>query len=418
MTPTLLALLLQTAVAAPVPAAEAVVRGIYAPYLRHRVDSPTPHPDLETHPALSQSLRALLQAASTVVPVDAQPETMGCDPFVDAQDWNLPSVALTSNATPGGATVTATFLAGTAPTTVTYRLIREGRSWRVDDITGTAQGSVRALLMEALARSAAEALPSDRPPTPVPAAEAVAQAFYEPYLSAAGGLPAGDPADDRRLSWSLRARLREQGLTALYPTLPAALTLHSATNPAGATVWATLDAGEVETTATLHLIREDGSWHIDAIDPRSAEASLPQTLAALTTFDLPEQTAMAAVEAAIVEALAPYQSPASSPPPLHSSPALTRDLRAQLRSAVAALLQTGELPAALAVDPLAEALRGAASPELRVHLTADGATVDLGATPSSPPLTLRLRLEDGAWRIDDILHADGTSLRGQLAARP
>jgi hypothetical protein len=146
MTPTLLALLLQAAVAAPVPAAEVVVRGIYAPYLRHRLHSQTPHPDLETHPALSQSLLALLQAAPTGGPVGAQPETIGGDPFLDAQDYNLPSVALTSNATPGGATVTATFLAGTAPTTVTYRLIQEGQSWRVDDILHADGTSLRGQL--------------------------------------------------------------------------------------------------------------------------------------------------------------------------------------------------------------------------------------------------------------------------------
>ncbi len=143
---TLLALLLQAAVAAPVPAAEAVVRGVYAPYLRHRADAQRPIPDLDTHPALSQSLRALLQAASTVVPVDAQPETIGCDPFIDGQDWNFQRVSLTSTATPGGATVTATFLAGTAPTTVTYRLIQEGQSWRVDDILHADGTSLRGQL--------------------------------------------------------------------------------------------------------------------------------------------------------------------------------------------------------------------------------------------------------------------------------
>jgi hypothetical protein len=129
----------QTAAPAPEGGAEAVAdpAAVIAPlYERYRTD-----PAVTTFPALpeqapwSASLRAELEAMMARSQATQEP-ILDFDPFVNAQDWQIGAVAVTTDgfAENSHAVVRAHFVNGDHEDEVVYDLIWEGGGWRVDNI--------------------------------------------------------------------------------------------------------------------------------------------------------------------------------------------------------------------------------------------------------------------------------------------
>lgn len=124
---------------APTPdlqGAEAVVRGLYEPYLNGDGG-----PGLERTGAASASLQALLDAYNKKVEERGEPGDLNYDVIANAQDYKLSELSLKSSGGPDKATVVATFKNYDAPVTVTYDLVLEGGAWKVDNVNPGDEGA-------------------------------------------------------------------------------------------------------------------------------------------------------------------------------------------------------------------------------------------------------------------------------------
>jgi len=72
--------------------------------------------------------------------------TLDGDPFVDAQDWQIETVAIAvRDAGPDKAQGTATFRNLGRPTTVTFDLVKRSGNWRIADIAWLRDGKTQTL---------------------------------------------------------------------------------------------------------------------------------------------------------------------------------------------------------------------------------------------------------------------------------
>ncbi len=72
--------------------------------------------------------------------------TLDGDPFVDAQDWQIETVAIAVRDTgPDKAQGTATFQNLGKPTTVTFDLVKRSGNWRIADIAWQRDGKTQSL---------------------------------------------------------------------------------------------------------------------------------------------------------------------------------------------------------------------------------------------------------------------------------
>lgn len=125
---------------APVPdlqAAEAVVRGLYEPYLNGDGG-----PGLERTGAASSMLQALYDAYIKKVEEEQEgPGDLNYDVIANAQEYKLSDLSLKSVGGPDKARVVATFKNYDAPVTVTYDLVLEGGAWKVDNVNPGDEGA-------------------------------------------------------------------------------------------------------------------------------------------------------------------------------------------------------------------------------------------------------------------------------------
>ena len=108
-------------------------------YERYRTDpAVTTFPVLLEQAPWSADLRARLEAMVTRSRAAEEP-ILDFDPFVNAQDWQLGSVSVTTDGVVANshATVRARFVNGTTEDEVVYDLIWEGGGWRVDNMRHT-----------------------------------------------------------------------------------------------------------------------------------------------------------------------------------------------------------------------------------------------------------------------------------------
>jgi hypothetical protein len=72
--------------------------------------------------------------------------TLDGDPFIDAQDWEIPSFDIAvSDAGNGNATSTVKFVNAEQPVTVALDLVSAGGNWRIHDITWQHDGKPETL---------------------------------------------------------------------------------------------------------------------------------------------------------------------------------------------------------------------------------------------------------------------------------
>lgn len=105
-------------------------------YERYRTDpAVTTFPTLIDQAPWSAELRAQLEAMLARSQTNEEP-ILTFDPFVNAQDWQIMSVAVTTDGVVANshATVRARFVNGSTEDEVVYDLIWEAGGWRVDNM--------------------------------------------------------------------------------------------------------------------------------------------------------------------------------------------------------------------------------------------------------------------------------------------
>ncbi len=95
---------------------------------------------------ISPGLLKLIDADEKDAAKRNEPPTLDGDPFVDAQDWEIPSFVIeVADKGPDKAEATVQFTNGGSPASVTLLLIKLNGAWRIDDFVG-ADGSLRNVL--------------------------------------------------------------------------------------------------------------------------------------------------------------------------------------------------------------------------------------------------------------------------------
>jgi hypothetical protein len=119
------------AVTAPDPAE--TIRPLYTRYMTD--PAVTTFPSLEEQAPWSASMRQALVDMMTRSE-QAQAPILDFDPFVNAQDWQISNVNVTTDsvAENSHAVVRASFQNGGSPQEVVYDLVWEGGGWRVDNV--------------------------------------------------------------------------------------------------------------------------------------------------------------------------------------------------------------------------------------------------------------------------------------------
>jgi hypothetical protein len=93
-------------------------------------------------PGLMQLIEADLKQAAQ----SKEPPQLDGDPFVDAQDWDIPSFKVdVADKGPTKAEATVQFANGGQENSVTLLLVKLNNAWRIDNIVWT-EGSVREIL--------------------------------------------------------------------------------------------------------------------------------------------------------------------------------------------------------------------------------------------------------------------------------
>lgn len=118
------------------------IQTIYTPYIEDR--NP---PDLLSAAPWTPEMRALLEE-SLERSQDGEP-IIDFDPFIDGQDWQIDTVAVTLTSPPneGRSEVTARFVNAGEDVQVVYEMREADGGWRIDNIR-TEHWSLRALLAD------------------------------------------------------------------------------------------------------------------------------------------------------------------------------------------------------------------------------------------------------------------------------
>jgi len=95
---------------------------------------------------ISPGLLRLIDADEKQAAKRNEPPTLDGDPFVDAQDWEIPSFTIdVSDKGSDKAEATVQFTNGGSPSTVMLMLVKLNGAWRIDDFIGI-DGSLREIL--------------------------------------------------------------------------------------------------------------------------------------------------------------------------------------------------------------------------------------------------------------------------------
>ena len=127
-------------------AALAFVKAIYAPYKGKNTKGITLDTDDDLRRYFEPSLVALISKDQKDAARRHDVPALDGDPFIDAQDWEIPSFDITvSDAGNGKATATVKFVNEGQPVTVALDLIAVGGTWRIHDITWQHDGKPETL---------------------------------------------------------------------------------------------------------------------------------------------------------------------------------------------------------------------------------------------------------------------------------
>jgi Protein of unknown function (DUF3828) len=127
-------------------AALAFVKAIYAPYKGKNTKGIMLDTDAELRRYFEPSLAALISKDEKDAARRHDVPTLDGDPFIDAQDWEIPSFDIAvSDAGNGKATATVKFVNAGQPVTVALDLVSAGGNWRIHDITWQHDGKPETL---------------------------------------------------------------------------------------------------------------------------------------------------------------------------------------------------------------------------------------------------------------------------------
>jgi hypothetical protein len=127
-------------------AALAFVKAIYAPYKGKNTNGITLDTDADLRRYFEPPLVALISKDRKDAARRHEVPTLDGDPFIDAQDWEIPSFDIAvSDAGNGNATSTVKFVNAGQPVTVALDLVSAGGNWRIHDITWQHDGKAETL---------------------------------------------------------------------------------------------------------------------------------------------------------------------------------------------------------------------------------------------------------------------------------
>jgi hypothetical protein len=111
------------------------VNGIYAAYRGQKTKGISLNDDAAVRRYFEPSLAALIVEDRRKAARNNEAPKLDGDPFVDAQDWQIPDFDIaTADNGPGKATATVKFVNQSEPTTVVLDLVTVNANWRIIDI--------------------------------------------------------------------------------------------------------------------------------------------------------------------------------------------------------------------------------------------------------------------------------------------
>jgi Protein of unknown function (DUF3828) len=111
------------------------VNGIYAAYRGQKAKGISLNDDAAVRRYFEPSLAALIVEDRRKAARNNEAPKLDGDPFVDAQDWQIPDFDIaTADNGPGKATATVKFVNQSEPTTVVLDLVTVNANWRITDI--------------------------------------------------------------------------------------------------------------------------------------------------------------------------------------------------------------------------------------------------------------------------------------------
>jgi hypothetical protein len=123
------------AAAQPFDTPEALLQSFYAPYLAQDAAF-----DDESE-YFSADLQGLYEADAEATP-EGEMGALGFDPFIDGQDWDITALEIGAAQTDGDAAVVVVQFDNFGETrALSYDLVREDGSWKIDDVASTTPGS-------------------------------------------------------------------------------------------------------------------------------------------------------------------------------------------------------------------------------------------------------------------------------------
>lgn len=233
----------------------AFVKSLYAPYIADEANNA----GLQNPENLTAGLRAEIARAEAYGRLLETP-IIDYDPVVNAQDFQITEVTTRVTAPPkdGAATVEARFDNMGKSTTVSFSLLQEDGTWKIDDISSDGVG-FRASIAEAL-----------KPVGDVAAMEAPVRAIYGRY--------AAEPRPEPLHRWvafsaGLRPLMEMQsamGRRADTPVIDFEPPLDASSNQLGAVSYETANTaviarfqnGSEQKIVVYDLVEEDGVWKI------------------------------------------------------------------------------------------------------------------------------------------------------------
>ena len=127
-------------------AALAWVKGIYAAYRGKNAKGISLNDAAALRRYFEPSLAALIVEDRSKAARNNEAPKLDGDPFVDAQDWQIPDFDIaTADNGPGKATATAKFVNQSEPTTVVLDLVTVNANWRIADIIWSRDGKPETL---------------------------------------------------------------------------------------------------------------------------------------------------------------------------------------------------------------------------------------------------------------------------------
>jgi Protein of unknown function (DUF3828) len=117
------------------PAATAFVTGIYTAYKGKDAKGILLDKDAGIRRYFEPSLAALMIKDARTAARKGDAPSLDGDPFIDAQDWDIPTFDIAvSDTGPGTASATVKFVNLGKPDTVVLDLVKTGTGWRIADI--------------------------------------------------------------------------------------------------------------------------------------------------------------------------------------------------------------------------------------------------------------------------------------------